>query len=399
MTLDVRTIVVLLVLSAVLMSITLAVGIRTGRGSGFVHWNVGLALFALGWLLMALRGVLPDFAGVALANASLVAGLCLQLAAMIRFEGRSVPPVLVYAPGPALFFLVLPLLDDYAVMTLAVSLAYASVLGATAWFAARLKSDAGPARWLLAATCSVAALMLLVRAGVLLVQPVDRSGLFSGGAVHVVAFLALFVLSSTSSVAFLLMLRERAEAEIRRLAMFDPLTALLNRRAFIELGEREIARASRLRVPYTVLMMDLDHFKRVNDRHGHQAGDRVLAAFAALAQRSVRAGDLVGRYGGEEFCAILPGASREVALAVAERLRASAAETPLEGLDRPITVSIGAATARPGDAPCSLDQALARADAALYRAKSEGRNRVASADAAALDDARRGKPVHFALIA
>jgi diguanylate cyclase (GGDEF)-like protein len=396
-TLDVRTIVVLLVLSALLMSITLAVGIRTRRGGGFVHWNIGLALFALGWLLVALRDLLPDLVTLAIADALLMSGLCLQLVAVMEFDGKPAPNALLYVPGPLLFILVLPILDNYAAFTLLVSVGYAAALGATAWFAARLQ-DAGAARWMLAAPYAAGGAVLLVRAGVMLVEPSAGTGLFAGNAVHVIAFLALFAMTCAGSLAYLLMLRERAEAEIRRLAMFDPLTALLNRRAFIELGEREIARASRLRIPYTVLMMDLDHFKRVNDRHGHQTGDRVLAAFAALAQRSVRAGDLVGRYGGEEFCAILPGAGKEVALAVAERLRAWAAETKLDGLDYPITVSIGAATARPGDAPCSLDQALARADAALYRAKNEGRNRVVSADATAASP-RLDTPPHLALIA
>jgi diguanylate cyclase (GGDEF)-like protein len=171
------------------------------------------------------------------------------------------------------------------------------------------------------------------------------------------------------------MLRERAEAEIRRLAMFDPLTSLYNRRAFMDLAEREMARARRNLAPLAVLMLDLDNFKRVNDDFGHQAGDRVLREFAAAASRCLRAEDVFGRYGGEEFCAVLPGAAPGQAIAVAERIRLAAAEQPLGGLPRPTTISIGVAYCEPGKS-FALDSAISRADEALYQAKKFGRNRV-----------------------
>ena len=176
-------------------------------------------------------------------------------------------------------------------------------------------------------------------------------------------------------VGFLLMHRERDEAELHKLATVDALTGLFNRRAFVDLASREIARARRLKSPYAVLMIDLDFFKRVNDEFGHQAGDQVLAAFATVATHSVRVEDLVGRYGGEEFCIMLPGAAMQPALAIAERVRNEVAMRPLGGLPHITTVSIGVAVCSGRD-EVSLDAAIARADEALYRAKNEGRNRV-----------------------
>jgi diguanylate cyclase (GGDEF)-like protein len=383
MILDVRTIVVLLMLSSVLMALTLAVGIRTGRGGGFVKWNVGLGLFALGWLLVAARGALPGWVTLALADALLLAGLCAQLGAVIEFGGGRAPLWLLVAPALALLAAALPLIEDYESFTLLVSLAYAAAFGAIAGATLRIGAPAGAARWMLFGGYFAAGAVLLARAFVMLADPGRQEGLFAGTLVDSVVFLGLFAVTATGSTAFLLMLRERAEAEIRHLAMFDPLTELFNRRAFMELAERELARARRLHTSLAVLMLDLDHFKRVNDEFGHQTGDRVLVEFAEIARRCIRAEELLGRYGGEEFCLVLPGASAGQAIAVAERIRVSTCERPLAGLPRATTVSAGVAVYGPGE-PVTLDSAIARADEALYRAKSHGRNRVEAIDAAAL---------------
>lgn len=172
---------------------------------------------------------------------------------------------------------------------------------------------------------------------------------------------------------------EKKKAELEILAATDPLTGMFNRRAFLDLAERELARAHRLESPYVVLMMDLDLFKRVNDDYGHQAGDRVLVAFAAVVKRCFRIEDLAGRYGGEEFCAILPGVTMEQATVIAERLRGAVSQCTLGDLPRTTTISIGIAACS-GKAQVSLDAAIGRADEALYRAKHDGRDRVVGLD-------------------
>jgi diguanylate cyclase (GGDEF)-like protein len=162
-------------------------------------------------------------------------------------------------------------------------------------------------------------------------------------------------------------------------AITDPLTGLLNRRGFFEGAQKLIERQARKGEPVTVLMFDLDHFKSINDRFGHEVGDEVLRVFATTASRNMRSADIVGRLGGEEFAAILPSGVFTAA-AVAERVRAAFEITGAEISNHAMgaTVSVGAAGARKSD--CSLVAMLSQADAALYRAKTTGRNRVIADD-------------------
>jgi len=375
--LDLRTIVVMLMVSALLMALTLACGLRAAS-AGFAKWNAGLGTFALGWLLIAARGALPDVIGIALADGLLLAGLCLQLGALLEFDGRRAPPALLAAPAVLLFAVLLPLLEHYAAVTLVSSAFYVCAFAALAALVLRLGRRAGAVRWLMAAVLSAGAAAIAARAADIWLHPEATPAMFSGSSLHVAAFMLLFAITITSSFAFLVMQRQRAEEALHRLAMVDPLTGLYNRRAFLELAGRELARAQREGRPAAVLMMDLDHFKRVNDDFGHQAGDRVLAGLGELLERALRSPDLVGRYGGEEFCAVLPGAGLPDASAVAERIRLALARTPLGGLPRTTTASIGVALLDP-EAPLALDAALARADAALYAAKQAGRDCVRAA--------------------
>ncbi len=168
---------------------------------------------------------------------------------------------------------------------------------------------------------------------------------------------------------------QRANADLERLAATDGLTGIHNRRAFLDVLRRDIARARRNGSKLSVLLLDVDHFKKVNDTHGHQAGDAVLVAVAKTAVGTVRTADVVARYGGEEFVVLLSGTPREGALVVAERMRVSLQALKIEigGVLIQITASFGLAELKPEDDP---DLVLGRADAALYRAKETGRNRV-----------------------
>ena len=165
------------------------------------------------------------------------------------------------------------------------------------------------------------------------------------------------------------------QAELERLASTDPLTGLANRRFANELGERDIARCRRSSRPLAVLLADLDHFKDINDRHGHAVGDEVLVEMAARLRRNVRTVDLVARWGGEEFCLLLVDTDVAGALVVAARLRAAVGPAPVETSAGPITVTLsqGVAGLR-GDGE-GLAGLLARADAAMYEAKHLGRDR------------------------
>ncbi len=170
---------------------------------------------------------------------------------------------------------------------------------------------------------------------------------------------------------------KRREAALYHRATRDALTGLFNRGHFTELATQEIERARRFAEPLTVGLMDIDHFKRVNDTYGHDAGDQALIQFAGVCQQHARKIDLVGRLGGEEFVMLLPRANKEPAFEILQRLRLSVMEsrtTSSNGTVFNFTVSIGLASLRPHTK--DLRELLRNADAALYKAKREGRNRV-----------------------
>jgi len=169
---------------------------------------------------------------------------------------------------------------------------------------------------------------------------------------------------------------ERLFTELTRAAISDSLTGLYNRRHFYELAVIEFARSRRYRRPLSGMMMDIDHFKKVNDTYGHLAGDQVLIRFAELCTQNKRGADILGRYGGEEFVMLLPETSLENATVFAERLRKLIADTPVPTSKGPlqITCSLGIATVS-GETR-NLEELLDRCDQALYRAKADGRNRV-----------------------
>lgn len=184
-----------------------------------------------------------------------------------------------------------------------------------------------------------------------------------------------------ATLGMVLMTGERLQRNLDYQASRDPLTGALNRRAFSLVAEKEIALARRQGQPLSVLMLDLDHFKRVNDQLGHRGGDEILCRFVAVVKKVLRGEDLFCRFGGEEFVALLPGAEADQAMAVAERLRNAYRHESAAGYETllpfALTVSIGVAEWRSGE---DVERVILRADKALYRAKSGGRNRCELAD-------------------
>lgn len=166
--------------------------------------------------------------------------------------------------------------------------------------------------------------------------------------------------------------------DLQDLATVDALTGLLNRSALQRILEREHARAQRSGRPYALVLFDIDQFKNVNDTYGHTVGDKALVNVAQIARRSLREGDWLGRWGGDEFLCVLPDADSERGLAIAERLRAQVAEQPVESDGYLVPVSVSVGLAHFPQAGERLDKVLTGADAALYGAKRRGRNRVVS---------------------
>jgi diguanylate cyclase (GGDEF)-like protein len=198
--------------------------------------------------------------------------------------------------------------------------------------------------------------------------PVDEALLHDGD--HIVVGESILKFISQTSV------EASYHEEIYQLATHDMLTELYNRRHFIEMADKEIARALRHRRPLALCIVDVDLFKPVNDRHGHIAGDEVLRQIASLVKQHVRSDDIAARIGGEEFAVMLPESDADVASQFAERLRRAVADASFApgGEAQSITVSIGISTL--SDTRTSRPSLMAAADAALYRAKDGGRNRA-----------------------
>jgi diguanylate cyclase (GGDEF)-like protein len=171
--------------------------------------------------------------------------------------------------------------------------------------------------------------------------------------------------------------RKQAEEGLKRAAILDPLTSLYNRRYFVAQAKKEITRSIRYPHPIALFMLDIDHFKDVNDKYGHLVGDEVLIEIANRIRRSLRKVDIPGRYGGEEFVVLLPETDLEEASRAAERLRLSITTQPTNTsrLTVLVTVSIGVASMFKGES-LTVNDLIERADLALYHAKQNGRNRV-----------------------
>jgi diguanylate cyclase (GGDEF)-like protein len=240
------------------------------------------------------------------------------------------------------------------------------------------------------------ALLVPVTHGFVLMLPILLGNLLQphddkfAGSIWVTGFSVELVLYAVGTVfVIFMMVSERAVSAHRNAASMDPLTGMFNRRGFSEISSRLIDREAKAGRPVTALIFDIDHFKSINDRFGHPAGDEVLKLFATVVMNTLRISDLSGRIGGEEFAALLP-CSLEDGVLAAERVRESFANSGIVVEEGPVdtTVSIGVAG---GPAGTELEVLLAAADTALYQAKRSGRNRVEAAEELPLspEDSRR----------
>jgi len=355
-------------------------------------WAQNMALRAVCWwgfahvtrlasiALFGLYGSSPDLITIDLANALLFTAFAMTWTGARVFDGRPVEPVYLVT-GAVLWLLVcrLPLvMDSNNVRSLIIS----GIITAYVWLTAYEfwcgRSEALISRWPAIVMFFAHGALFLLRTPMIALLPPASVG--SGGVYGSVwmTVLSFEVLLLTISSAFLLlaMAKERTELRHRKAAMVDPLTGIANRRSFLHdasmLAKLHIANPR----PTAFLVIDLDHFKSINDRFGHAVGDRVLEIFTEAARKSMRGSDLVGRLGGDEFAAVLADTSREKAVAVAERIRDTFAQMAQEVDGHPVcgTVSIGLVHCL--ERTLDVTELLAQADHALYYAKERGRNRV-----------------------
>ena len=379
MSLDINTLfMVTIYVEAILGLLLLFAWVQNTAIRAVAWWGFAHLIRAASVVLFGMYGSAPDLVSIDLANALLFTSFAVTWTGARVFDGRPAEPVYLVT-GAVLWLLIcrLPVLadafDTRALIATGIITTYTWLTAYEFW---RGRSEPLVSRWPAIFMLFAHGSLFLLRTPLVSLLPASVSNKVYGSVwLSVLSFEALLF---TISIAFILlaMAKERTELRHRTAAMVDPLTGIANRRSFMQdaaqLAKSHVANPR----PTAVLLIDLDHFKSINDRFGHALGDRALELFALTARHSVRSSDLLGRLGGEEFAAILADTSLDKAIAVAERIRTSFAQAALEVDNRPVggTVSIGVVHCQ--DAVLDVHELLAQADQALYCAKENGRNRV-----------------------
>lgn len=373
---DLRTVIWLTSFMGALMALVLVFLFRTYPGSvrGLREWAAAAVTGTVAALLIGGRGILPDWLSLAVGNLVLVGGVSLFSMGTRRFFGldagvRAFAAIVAALAVPVAWFSIFE--PRYSVQLQVVCLVLAGIIGEHAWQIHRHGGSSFGARFTM--------LTLILQTGILLLRAGsagsigDGAHLLSQSPIQMVYVASYSVAMLTLGIGIVLLTTERLRSDLEYLAAHDSMTGTLNRRAIVEVAERELARCRRHGGVMSLLMMDLDHFKKINDNFGHLVGDRVLKEFAGKVRALLRLPDQFGRFGGEEFILVLPETGREAAAIVAERIRRAAANSA----DPAYTVSIGLATVTLIDT--EIDSLLSRADEALYLAKAGGRNQVVMA--------------------
>lgn len=376
--LHVPTLLFVTIVASVLVAAGLLVVGANRRREGLGWWALGLLLHALAYVLLAGRGQLPDVISIIVANMLTSGVFACLLGGVYQFLGRSMPWARMLVPVAITGVLFTAFLDDYPMRLVLTGVIYPLQLLMpllALWRSGALRSGRGA--WLVFLGLLLQSLMLVVRAVMTALGLMPGGGVMEGGLVQHLTFLLAFVTVQSSSFGYVLMALERADAASRRLAAQDPLTGVPNRRATIAALEAGAAQSLQAGHPLALLMVDVDHFKSINDDLGHLAGDRVLCGVVDVLCAQLRAQDFIGRYGGEEFLVLLPRTPVAGAVELARKLCTAVEQARFRhaGRELPVTISVGAVSARvqPGDRwECLIDAA----DAAMYRAKRAGRNRV-----------------------
>ena len=377
MGLDTDTITVFLAILSLATGITLfVVGRQARAGTTALLWAFANVLIALGVIL------LTEQRAEALAYLCILMATALMWTSIVAFNGKPLPSLWLIAGGLVWAFATIgpPAAWDFgprAAIYMGIAAVYLTQCAVELW---RGRAEKLPARWpLFALVCANAASAVF---GTIVIIPLETIGDGPDRGVFWPIYLTTTLYIVGTAVFLLAMVKERALAEQKALAQTDHLTGLANRGALMASGAAIFRRATMDGAPFGVILFDLDRFKSVNDNHSHRIGDLVLQRFAAAAVAGLRPNDMVGRIGGEEFLAVIPGADLDSVVAIADRIRRGFAEAAenVDGRAVGATLSAGVAMSRPGETDETLEDLLDRADGALYAAKAAGRDRVSTAD-------------------
>lgn len=392
MTADVPTLLLMIIVSSIVTAGGLLILGWGSRKDGLHYWAASLLLNAFGYVFFLLRGQVPDVVAILLANALISLSFSGFWAAVLRFYGQRFPwrwMLLV----PALNTWLMWIFIDQFSSRVAVS---AMVLSFQVFLIQRelvrhyRSANIGQGIQFLLAGVVLELITMLLRAAGAFASMTQNSNILQSSLVQTLTFMVAFVAILITSMGFVFMAKDRADAINLRLATQDALTGAANRRSIMALLEQALAQATQSNPKHNpqalaILMLDIDHFKKVNDNYGHLGGDQVLRHIVNVINQHLGQQGVLGRYGGEEFLLLLPKTQPAQALELAQTVcqAVQAAPCPWEDGEILSTISIGLWCGHPSPQQ-NLDQLVGAADCALYHAKENGRNRVEVASTATL---------------
>ncbi len=380
MTLHIPTLLVALLLGFAMLSLELAIAQRgLLRRPELRVWTLGSWALLAGLFGLAARLAIPLWASVLLGNGLIALGIVLYARALYRFLldtelPRGIWLLLVLAWAGLPFMLDWPLHQRTAMN----SLCFGVLMMPPVLLILRHGWHAEPSLRTVGFTFALATASMVVRAQQAWTHPEEYTDLLQSSLGQGLSFLMSFMAMLGAGFGFVLANFERVARRLEQMAMHDALTGCVNRGTVDALLAHALQRGQREGSPVAFVMFDLDHFKQVNDRHGHRAGDEVLRQVVATVRARLRASDVFGRVGGEEFALLLPATDLPGARRLAEGVRAAVEALSVPTVDGPalgVTLSLGVAVAA-SDAGLTPDQLYGRTDQALYAAKHGGRNRV-----------------------
>jgi diguanylate cyclase (GGDEF)-like protein len=372
------TVFLIIVVTSWVMGLAVGVVVRGTNQKGLKLWSAAVLCHAVGYTFLMLRDFMPELLSIMVGNSMLALCMSLSLVAIRTFHGLPANWPSALWPAVLMPLGLLPFLDNLPARVIVASSIFVGQhvqLLYTMW-RHRLQTQSR-GQYLLALGMLITGSTLALRVVSVLSDTSSMATFWTPNIIQLATYFNCFIAVTINSMGYILMTEERAHETQRVLAMHDALTGIRNRRAILEDLDRQISLAQRSQLPLTLLMIDVDHFKTVNDTHGHQTGDRVLQHVAEVIRQRIRTQDLLGRLGGEEFMVVLPNTDMAGGHQVAESLRQAIAQAPVDHLHNAIQVriSVGVNGLHADHAP-DAHTLISQADAALYRAKRKGRNRV-----------------------
>lgn len=372
---DIRTVLYLLAVGNILSVLLLLAYYGNEKEKNYEFYLLGKIFQSMAWILINLRGEIPDLYSADVGNSLLFLGFSLEALGFVYIHNNKNTFYLyyqifvVFAGSISFWFFAQTLTGRVAIASTVAFFIY-SIVPINIFTIKK----AGLLHKMIGLLFTVFCLILLVRAYTAFTSSIEF-GVFSETIINPITFYTLYCSMFTCSLGQVFLLKQKSDYQLKMAATMDPLTGVFNRRAFNANAKSLLSLAVRNNSNVSILMLDLDNFKSINDKHGHSSGDLVLVSFAKAIKKIIRPHDVFGRLGGEEFCLTLI-CQEEDAIVIAERIRIITESQKVQAKEAiTYTVSIGAYSA----IPCSdddLETMISKADDYLYQAKESGRNRV-----------------------